>query len=419
MAEEHAHLEDGVQGPETVNINDLQNALQTLNIAFHEQDAEFYNALANELGVQGLPDNQDEKVNILCHELKKKAVKNIERPLLEIKHFVSPMGMNVTGFSRKKVQKLFENQYKYRWMPNANANEVDNEAAADESDDDDSDGAHEADDEAAAAAAAAADNNEAAADDPDEFSFYRFCEVRGNMYRTYKIRKAHVITRLWRAQKELQKIRNLPYQELCPPIYARSLRGNSWAQWTFDNGHNRWRRRNGRNININWITNEVLREYIHDNSKKKNFKKIPFGDKQLYWAVVEEDEHGEDNNLPFRTQVYVGRAANGIQERWTGSQESSHCMKMKFASDVMCPMVNYNPTALRRLQLVDLRLLLHKACHQNGENTSGLFIMGEYCNCEDMTDAEKLHIKGKIPNAPLALILENWKPKDMNYGMNN
>ncbi|CAB3985258.1 Hypothetical predicted protein [Paramuricea clavata] len=402
MAAETAH----VQGPETVNINDLQNALQTLNIAFHEQDAEFHNALANELGVhEGLPNNQDEKVKILCHKLKKKAVKNIECPLLEIKHFASPLGMDVTEYSRQKVQELFENQYKYRWIPIPN--EVAPAPAA----------AAVAVAPAAVAPAAAAAPAVVApiAAAPAAFHFYRFCKLR-DTYRTYNIRKAHVITRLWRAQKELQKIRNLTYQELCPPIYARSMRGNSWAQWTFD-GHNGWRRRNGPNININWITNEVLRKYIHGNSKKKNFNNLPTGDKQLYWAVVEEDDHAEDgNNLPFRTQVYVGRAANGIQERWTGSQQSSHCMKMKFASDVMCPMVNYNPTALRPLQLVDLRLLLHKARHQNGENTSGLFIMGEYSKCKNMNKAETRHINGKIPDAPM--ILENWKPKDMNYGMN-
>jgi hypothetical protein len=225
-----------------------------------------------------------------------------------------------------------------------------------------------------------------------------------------------VIARLWREQKRLREIRNLTYRELCPPIYALSLNGNAWAKWTFDNGHNTWRRRNGPNININWITNVALRTYIQRNSKKKNFNAFPAGKNQLYWAVLEEDDHGEDNNLPFRTQVYVGKAKNGIQKRWTGSQMSSHCKKMELVKDVMCSMVNYNPTPLQPEQLVDLRLLLHKACHQKGKN-SGLFIMGEYSKCKNMNKAEKRNIKGEITNQN-APVIQGWKPKDMNYGMN-
>ena len=271
--------------------------------------------------------------------------------------------------------------------------------------------------------------------DPDPFSFYGFCD---DVFQendedldvmTYNTRKAHVISRLYHVQKELLKIRHVPYQELCPPVYVLSSDATLWETWKFDFHENKLKIIYSNDVekNIGWITNDKLREYITSKSLKNRSGNLPNEVGHLYWAVLEEDDYDKDRKrsetLPFRTQVYVGQAKNGIKERWTGDG-TSHCKKMEFARDVMCDMLSYDPTALRFEQLVDLRLLLHKACNQNYEN-SGLFIMDQFINQTDdqnkklLNAAETNNINGYASSDRKTPIIDNfWRPKDMNYGMN-
>jgi hypothetical protein len=77
---------------------------------------------------------------------------------------------------------------------------------------------------------------------PDQFSFYGFCKdvvkararagVGGKDVMTYNTRRAHVISRLFHAQRELQKIRCLPYKRLCPPVYMSTITGKTRNGYT-------------------------------------------------------------------------------------------------------------------------------------------------------------------------------------------
>jgi hypothetical protein len=162
----------------------------------------------------------------------------------------------------------------------------------------------------------------------------------------------------------------------------------------------------GKKKSLKWMTNQKLQDYITKNSQEKSEVKKKEGFKmdqsQVYWAVFEEDdfEDADPHVTTFgRTQVYVGKAKEGIKQRWTGSQTTSHCKKMEFARNVMCEMTSYDPTALKSLQLVDLRLLLHRASRQSKE--WGLFIMKEFAKnstkgVEELNTAENKDIQGII-----------------------
>ena len=282
--------------------------------------------------------------------------------------------------------------------------------------------------------------------DPDQFSFYKFCKnvvkARGNPggqnVMTYDTRRAHVISKLYHAQEKLRNICNQTHRQLCPPVYVRTLPNNSWTKWICNPAQSVFEATDEETDIDSWITNVPLRNYITAHSVENSAdRNLPNEVGHLYWAVLEEDDYDNDRKpletLPFRTQVYVGRAKNGITERWTGGG-TSHCKRMEFARDVMCDMLSYNPTALRSEQLVDLRLLLHKACNQEGEN-SGLFIMEQFTTEVVVNDtqqiigdksrldpAESKNINGKKTSSDEFILNvrqnENWIPKHMNYGMN-
>ena len=264
--------------------------------------------------------------------------------------------------------------------------------------------------------------------DPDPFSFYKFCksveDAGGEDVMTYDTRRAHVFSRLYKKQEVLRKIRGLTYKELCPPIYACCERSR-WLKCTYTSEG--WQFRFLKN-GISWISNRTLREYIQQNSKKYETKCCIYDKKflddqrlpgQLYWAVFEEDDYNPHRQprerLPFnKTQVYVGKAANGIKQRWLGSTGTSHCKMMEFARDFLCNMRGFDPIIIQLEQLVDLRLLLHKACNRDGSN-SGLFIMKT--GALTLKSAERRNIDGKKIGSD-STILRGWKPTDMRYGLN-
>ena len=266
--------------------------------------------------------------------------------------------------------------------------------------------------------------------DPEPFSFYKFCAKLKNVdVMTYGTRRAHVISRLYQKQAELREIRGLTHRELCPPIYVRRTDKN-WFKFTsiYDGTNNSWSwiTENLEENGTDWITNFFLKTHIDVFSKKYDEDAIRnrqfLGGKslpgQLYWAVFEENDRKTRKDLPpIKTQVYVGKATNGIKERWLGGG-TSHCKRMEILRDVMCGMLSYDPTTLVEEQLVDLRFLLHKACNQDGSN-SGLFVMETYEI--ELKQAEKQSISGywvlsddlKVP-----VSFSGWKPIDMNYGLN-
>jgi hypothetical protein len=95
-------------------------------------------------------------------------------------------------------------------------------------------------------------------------------------------------------------------------------------------------------------------------------------------------------------------------------------------------MLSYDPTALKSEQLVDLRLLLDKACNQDGGN-SGLFIMDQFTKTvtvknrqkiigdkRRLNDAETNNIDGYASREEeTPIINSSWRLNNMDYGMNN
>ena len=259
--------------------------------------------------------------------------------------------------------------------------------------------------------------------DPDPFSFYKFCksveDAGGEDVMTYETRRAHVISKLYQTQEELRNIRGLTHKELCPPIYVRCEDPAVWIQCRYESG--KWQCRDF-NEGISWISNVHLRRYIDSNSKVYTHEDVEnelFLQGKLHWAVFEEEEYEQHRRtnefLPFKTQIYVGKAQNGIKERWLDGSKS-HCKRMESARDVMCNMLSYDPTALPQQLLVDLRLLLHKACNPDGLK-SGLFIMktGEI----ELNVAKRRNMNGtRIDSDDTRILDDQWKPTNMQYGLN-
>jgi hypothetical protein len=244
--------------------------------------------------------------------------------------------------------------------------------------------------------------------DPDQFSFYGFCQdlknAGGEDVMTYDKRKAHVISRLYHAQEKLHKIRHLTHRQLCPPVYVRTAVDKrwTWKKWICNRDRSVFEVTDGE-TDIDWITNIPLRNYITKYSVQNDHRALfPNGGNHIYWAVLEEDDFGENqphaahgNNLGT-TQVYVGKAMHGIKDRWVANTKS-HCRNMELSRNVMYNMMNYDQNTLEGQQLVDLRFLLHKAdtYHQERQvgDRCGLFIMGRQ-GYGDGENVERRNIEG-------------------------
>ena len=242
-------------------------------------------------------------------------------------------------------------------------------------------------------------------------NFYR---LNGND-RSYDSRRDHVISLLWQKQDEVRQLKDLAYEELCPPIYTRDDEG--WKKSTYDKDKKEKKKTSNfkceNGTNITWITNKPIKSHIESKSKEGDIS----GEMQLYWAVFEENEamehkskngkHDEDDPStdPKTIQLYIGKAKNGISQRWLGSLQSSHCKQMEKARDILSSMLEFNSTLLESFQLVDLRLLLHKACNCGGNSdnrggNSGLFIIEnaeyqskEINDCKTQIESKKEEIK--------------------------
>ena len=310
-------------------------------------------------------------------------IKNEEPFLRDEPIYTSPKDLVVLfegNVTQDTVRKLFENQYKIKWHTITG--------------------------------------------DPDQFSFYEFCKnvkdcrgnLEGNTVMTYDTRRAHVISRLYKAQEKLleDEFQNLTYRQLCPPVYVRTkIKGTwKWKKWMCKSQSPVFQEVEVTQ-NINWITYEPLRNYIESHSlqDQTNARNFPNQKKHLYWAVLEEDDSCKERGDTGQTHIYVGKAVNGIKQRWVGSLYSSHCKRMEASRNILCNFINFVPDVLKEIQLVDLRFLLHRACNKNGKN-SGLFIMELPNNELNLEENEKIHTKGLLP---LTFILQ---PEDMMYGMN-
>ena len=286
--------------------------------------------------------------------------------------------------------------------------------------------------------------------EPDDYTFYDFCNHADDptQYLKYTPRKAHVRATLYKECK-IRPSESLQKEQLCPTVYIR-VTDNSWKLWTAVNPDSF----NDSATLPEWI-NENIRNFIEQNAEKQELDndslKRVLKKPTLYWAVLNDTDFKRGENLNLKeigkTQVYVGRATNGIQRRWL-SDGSSHCSMMMKCLENMRDMTTYNPLREKKIQLVDARLALasvrqqqQQQQRQQEEETdndnvvqeeTALFVMktfGEILKGKTkaekkaieklLKDAEKSHRNGETVDEPKKDIIDNiWTPKKMQYGMN-
>ena len=267
---------------------------------------------------------------------------------------------------------------------------------------------------------------------PREFSYYDFCEVVSQYWIQRNMRKKVLKNTVRSAQVKVQLYKHyishtqheFEVNDLCPTVYVRT----GERQWQSLDRELKVALEGDRVNNFDWIS-EPIRRYIL--SEAETIPEAELGDERLtkhtlYWAVVEDSNFQAGKKLKLnkvgRTQVYVGKAKNGIKDRWLTSS-SSHCHMMKKCLSVFRDVKTYNAELVSDVQLVDAVLLLEKL---KDNAKSALFLMQTFDGEEELRDAEKRNIDGKrspidrlniIPYNELRL-RPRWKPIDMAYGMN-
>ena len=214
---------------------------------------------------------------------------------------------------------------------------------------------------------------------PDDYNFYQFyaMEDTTNLLK-YGPRLDQVQATLYKECRSIYDAQSIieSKEQLCPTVYIKTNCG--WRTWQADEDiftH-------GENIidDLSWIDPDILR-FITENadvqrgdteSLENTLKSKP----TLYWAVLQDDdvidvERALELESISETQVYVGKANNGIRGRWTKDKDN-HCEMMKRCLDNVCAMTTYDPLRLEGIQLVDARLALAKV-RQVTEPTPALF----------------------------------------------
>ena len=206
---ENLELQDNLQRfREKRNVVRAINLPYLLSIPQHTLNAHFYNSLREKLEIPGKVGSY----NFVRRQGNYRSPRDLVSVLVE-------NGDATTAV----VQKLFEKQYELRWHTTTG--------------------------------------------DPDQFSFYGLCQdvdqAGGENVMTYNTRRAHVISRLYHAQEESIKIRGLTYREHCPPVYVRTKINErwTWKKWIC-HPHRREFEVCAGETNIDWISNEPLRNYI-------------------------------------------------------------------------------------------------------------------------------------------------------------
>ncbi len=274
----------------------------------------------------------------------------------------------------------------------------------------------------------------------------------------------------------MNDLRGITKENLCPTVYIKIARG--WKSWRADKDEFCNVRKNNKTLSL--IDPSILKfitENADEQSRKDESLKNSLKNPTLYWAVLDDKDFIPETlklKKIGRTQVYVGRAINGIQGRWT-KDGKNHCEMMKKCLDNVCAMTTYDPSRLEGISLVDARLALAKVRREHtalfviktfGKVAEKAEIAQEKANllreakeflrvakteqCRSilrekvakrqeeldkaiadtkrskskaeapLTRAERLHLDGKRVNDPRKNIIDmTWTPKDMKYGMNN
>ena len=220
--------------------------------------------------------------------------------------------------------------------------------------------------------------------EPDYHSFYQFCDTKNTTkYFKYIPRLAHVKATLYKecCRRPEQSLYHMPKNVLCPKVYINTVRG--WETWSPDE-EGKFKE----DDLPRWI-DEPIFEFIKENadiqksddeSLKQSLEKPT-----VYWLLIQDCEFIEGGNLKLKpigeTQVYVGKANNGILGRWLKDSDN-HCTMIKRCLDNVWAMKTYDPLRLEGIQLVDARPALAKV---RGEKTA-LFVMKTFG--DDLEKAE-------------------------------
>ena len=234
---------------------------------------------------------------------------------------------------------------------------------------------------------------------PTDHTFYQFCDIeRPEWLFKYRPRQAHAKVTLFKecrtkSKSNLQSISERK-ENLCPKVYIKTA--NGWKTWEANNDSDL----QDNNLDqLEWI-HPSIKSFIVENADEQGDDSESLQqslDKTtLYWAVLDDRDFITDEKLKLdeirQTQVYVGKAKNGIRGRWT-TDGNNHCEMMKKCLDNVCAMTTtYDPLRLEGISLVDARLALAKV---RGEHTA-LFVMKTFTY-----DAEKakLHFQASLAKA--------------------
>ena len=177
-------------------------------------------------------------------------------------------------------------------------------------------------------------------------------------------------------------------------MYVRINDG--WKTWDTDTGTFT----KSESENFSWI-NESIKSFIDGNADEQDVDNLEqcLSKPTLYWAVLEDKDFGSGEKLKLeeigKTQVYVGKANNGIRGRWTTDCDN-HCAMMKKCLDNVLAMETYDPLRLEGISLVDSRLALAKV---RGERTA-LFAIKTF---GDDVEKAKLQLRATLDKVQLYL----------------
>ena len=208
--------------------------------------------------------------------------------------------------------------------------------------------------------------------EPTDYKFYKFCDTeQTTKLFKYDPRQAHVKATLYKEctsrSQSMSYVQSIckRKEQLCPEVYVRS--NAEWKTWDAETRIFT----KSESENFSWI-NESIKSFIDENADEQAVDNLEqcLSKPTLYWAVLEDKDFLSGEKLKLeeigKTQVYVGKANNGIRGRWT-KDKGNHCKMMKDCLDNVCAMTTYDPLRLKGIQLVDARLALAKV---RGERTA-------------------------------------------------
>ena len=192
--------------------------------------------------------------------------------------------------------------------------------------------------------------------EPDDYSFYDFCNTKKTKkFFAYGPRQAHVNATLYKECRGKQEMLDdqmyKPTNSLCPQVVVNTVDG--WKIWQAPDENVKEGEFKPLTEDFSWVDPSIF-NFIEENADIQkpghNSLKQSLNNPALYWAVIKDTDFPptETENLELKpigeTQVYVGKAENGIKRRWM-KDSGNHCEMMKKCLDNV-----YDMTTLHMMQ---------------------------------------------------------------------